>query len=183
MSKDPLGAIARVSAASLLAITPEYWKVRSARDPSVTTLRSEPSDYAMKTEFTTIDGLRIRFARAQAAGRPTILFLSPLPQSIYCYDLSWSALVGEANLIAIDLPGFGGSEGGMDMMRFDAQSSFLQRAIDHFDLSDVHIVAPDVAMPVALHYALHREHRAASLLIGDGPGVLPSCDGSLCGRL
>ena len=25
-------------------------------------------------------------------------------------------------------------------------------------------------MPVALHYALHREHRAASLLIGDGRG-------------
>ena len=51
----------------------------------------------------------------------------------------------------------------MDMMRFDDKSSFLQRAIDHFDLSDVHIVAPDVAMPVALHYALHREHRAAKV--------------------
>lgn len=183
MSKDPLGAIARMSAASLLAITPEYWQVRSARDSSVTTLRSEPADFAMKTEFTTIDGLRIRCARAEAKGRPTLLFLSPLPQSIYCYDRSWSALVGEANLVAIDLPGFGGSEGGMDMMRFDAQSSFLQRAIEHFGLSDVHIVAPDVAMPVALHYALHREHRAASLLIGDGPGVLPSNDGSLVRKI
>ena len=183
MSKDPLGAIARISAASLLAITPEYWQVRSARDSSVTTLRSEPADFAMKTEFTTIDGLRIRCARAEAKGRPTLLFLSPLPQSIYCYDRSWSALVGEANLVAIDLPGFGGSEGGMDMMRFDAQSSFLQRAIEHFGLSDVHIVAPDVAMPVALHYALHREHRAASLLIGDGPGVLPSNDGSLVRKI
>ena len=38
-------------------------------------------------------------------------------------------------------------------------------------------------MPVALHYALHREHRAASLLIGDGPGVLPSNDGSLVRKI
>ena len=71
-----------------------------------------------------------------------MLFLSPLPQSIYCYDACWTALTGDANLWAVDLPGFGGSEGGMDKMSFAAQSA-LEELVAHFDLTDVHIVAPD----------------------------------------
>ena len=47
----------------------------------------------------------------------------------------------------------------------------------------MHLVAPDIAMPVALHYVLHRTHRAASILIGDGPGVVPSADGSLIRKI
>jgi pimeloyl-ACP methyl ester carboxylesterase len=38
-------------------------------------------------------------------------------------------------------------------------------------------------MPVALHYAMHRDHKAASILIGDGPGILPSDDGSLIKKI
>jgi pimeloyl-ACP methyl ester carboxylesterase len=34
-------------------------------------------------------------------------------------------------------------------------------------------------MAAALHYAIHREHEAASLIIGDGPGILPTANGSI----
>ena len=58
-------------------------------------------------------------------------------------------------MLAVDLPGFGGSEGRMDQMNFEAQSA-LEAFIEHLGLEDVHLVAPDIAMPVALHYVLHR---------------------------
>ena len=133
----------------------------------------------MKPETMQLDGLSIRYARAGKSDGPTILFLSPLPQSILCYDSVWATLMGEANLIAVDMPGFGKSEGGMEYMSFAAQSAFLEKLVASLELSDIHIVAPDVAMPVALHYVIHRDHKAKSIAIGDGPGILPSDDGSL----
>lgn len=183
MANDPLGFMARMSAASLLAITPEYWTVRAARSPGAATIRHGHHELAMQTTRTKIDGLEIRFARSPKASAPTVLFLSPLPQSLHCYEASWTSLVGEADLVAVDLPGFGGSEGGMDLMTFAAQSAFLEKIVAHLGLTDFHIVAPDVAMPVALHYVMHREHAAKSILIGDGPGVLPSDDGSLIRKI
>ena len=183
MATDPLGFIARASAASLLMITPEYWKVRGMRAPGAASVRYEPVSYSIAPEMMTVENLNIRFARSHVPDRPTILFLSPLPQSIYCYEQSWKLLSGDFDLVAIDLPGFGGSEGGMSLMNFSAQSLFLEKLINQLGLKDVHIVAPDVAMPVALHYVLYRNHQAKSILVGDGPGILPSEDGSLIRKI
>ena len=183
LAPDPLGPLARLSAASLLAITPEYFKLRGMRAPGAARLRRAPTRLPMDTELATIDGLKIRYARSQRPGAPTLLLLSPLPQSIHCYSRLWTALRDEMDLLAVDLPGFGGSEGGMSLMSFAAQSAFLDKIVRHFGLRDVHILAPDVAMPVALHYVTHGEHAARSLLVGDGPGVLPSDDGSLVRKI
>ena len=68
-------------------------------------------------------------------------------------------------------------------MSFEAQSEFLERFINTQGLKDVHIVAPDIAMPVALHYVIHRDHKVKSLMVGDGPGILPSKDGSLIRKI
>ena len=75
-------------------------------------------------ERMTLDGVDIRFARAGNPNGPTVLFLSPLPQSILCYDKVWGALAADANLVALDLPGFGRSAGDMRFMTFDAQRRF-----------------------------------------------------------
>ena len=117
------------------------------------------------------------------AKAPTLLFLSPLPQSIHCFEQSWELLKGEVDLIAVDLPGFGGSEGGMELMNFPAQSAFLEKIINALGLNHFHIVAPDIAMPVAMHYVMFREHSVKSIIIGDGPGILPSDDGSLIRKI
>lgn len=183
MSQDPIGLLGRMNAASLMLVTPEYFKVRAARTKGASKIRYEPANFKMKPAFMTLDGVKIRTAKGGNPDGPTVLFLSPLPQSILCYDKIWGALSDEANLIALDMPGFGRSEGDMSYMTFAAQSAFLEKFILEKGLRDVHIVAPDVAMPVALHYVMHRDHRAKSLLIGDGPGILPSTDGSLVKKI
>jgi len=183
MPKDPIGVLGRLNAASLMMITPEFYKLRSQRRKGAGKINHDLVNFTMKPEFMQLDGLKVRYATRGNADGPTVLFLSPLPQSILCYDATWSALSATANLVALDLPGFGQSEGDISYMNFAAQSAFLQKFIAELGLTDVHIVAPDVGMPVALHYVLHRDHKAKSILIGAGPSVQPSADGSLVRKM
>ena len=168
-----------MNAASLMLVTPEYFKVLSVRKRGASKINYEPANFVMKPIYMQLDGVKIRYAKAGNPDGPTVLFLGPLPQSILCYDKIWAAMTGDANLVALDMPGFGRSEGDMSYMTFAAQSAFLEKFVSAMGLTGFHIVAPDVAMPVALHYVMHRDHKAKSLLIGDGPGILPSLDGSL----
>lgn len=183
MPKDPIGVFGRLNAASLMMMTPEFYKLRSKRSRGAGKINYDLAPITMKPKFMQLDGLKIRYATGGNATGPTVLFLSPLPQSILCYDATWSALADTANLVALDLPGFGQSEGDISYMTFAAQSAFLQKFITELGLTDLHIVAPDVGMPVALHYVLHRDHKAKSILIGAGPSVQPSADGSLVRKM
>lgn len=183
MSKDPIGVFGRLNAASLLLITPEFYKNFSSRAKGAGKIHHDPANFTMKPAYMHLEGLKVRYATGGRADGPTVLFLSPLPQSILCYDATWSALSDTANLVALDLPGFGKSEGDISYMTFAAQSAFLEKFIEELSLSDIHIVAPDVGMPVALHYVLHRAHKAKSILVGAGPSVQPSADGSLVRKM
>ena len=183
MPKDPIGVLGRLNAASLMMITPEFYGLWSKRGKAAGKINHDLAHFTMKPEFMQLDGLNIRYATGGNADGPTVLFLSPLPQSILCYDATWAALSATANLIALDLPGFGQSEGDISYMTFAAQSAFLQKFIAELGLTDIHIVAPDVGMPVALHYVLHRDSKAKSILLGAGPSVQPSADGSLVRKM
>ncbi len=183
MPKDPIGVLGRLNAAGFMMITPEFYQLWQMRKTGAGKIVYDRTTFAIQPNYMDLDGLRVRYATGGNADGPTVLFLSPLPQSILCYDATWSALADTSNLVALDLPGFGQSEGDISLMTFAAQSAFLQKFIDKLGLSDVHIVAPDVGMPVALHYVLHRDHAAKSILIGAGPSVQPSEDGSLVRKM
>ncbi|SEA95723.1 Sulfatase [Rubrimonas cliftonensis] len=60
---------------------------------------------------------------------------------------------------------------------------YLDAFIREMNLSDVHIIGPDVGMSAALQYAIHHKHRLKSLMIGAGPGVAPSSNGSVIDRM
>jgi len=87
MPKDPIGILGRMNAASLMMITPEFFKVRRLRTKGAAKISETPARFAMKPERMTLDGVDIRFARAGNPNGPTVLFLSPLPQSILCYAM------------------------------------------------------------------------------------------------
>ena len=84
----------------------------------------------MKPDFTYINGLRIRIAKNERKEATTVLFFSPLPQSILFYDNVWSRLSGVANLVAVDLPGFVRSGNGYKHTTFEAPSAFLEQFIN-----------------------------------------------------
>jgi pimeloyl-ACP methyl ester carboxylesterase len=177
--ENPIGLLDSINASVLLAVTPEFSKVKAARSASKDHIGARPGPLAMQVAFTTIEGKRLRFAKGGKDSGPTVLLLSPLPQSILCFDQIWPILAQHFSVVALDLPGFGRSEGGYEVMTFEAQSRILDAFVREMNLHNLHIVGPDVGMPVALHYAIHREHRAESLIIGDGPCVMPTANGSI----
>ena len=91
MQKDPVGLLGRLNAASLMMITPEFYKLWSKRIKGAGRIINTPSNFAMKPKYMKIDGINIRYATSGNVDGPTVLFLSPLPQSILCYDKTWSA--------------------------------------------------------------------------------------------
>ncbi|MEX1317419.1 MAG: alpha/beta fold hydrolase [Synechococcaceae cyanobacterium] len=174
----------RAIASALLLITPEYRSVRQQQRRNgrsgTPTLAAPP---AMPFERITVLGETIRIARQPRPGIPTVLLLCPLPQSILAFAPIWPALAERFNLVAVDLPGFGRSSGGLEWMSFAAQGRFLAACIEQLGLQQPHIVAPDVGMAAAVACVGANPGIAASLVIGDGPAIAPSSNGSLINKM
>jgi len=181
-TSKPIGLFDKINSSVLLAVTPEYGKIKAARREGAGRVDAAFRPPVMQPQYRTIAGVKVRFAEGGKEDGPVVLLLSPLPQSILCYEPIWKIIGKHCRLVALDLPGFGRSEGGMAFMSFDAQSRFLDEFVRTLNLKQVHIVGPDVGMAAALHYVIHREDEAASLVIGDGPAILPTANGSIINK-
>ncbi len=173
----------KFNASVLLAITPEYSVVKRARGKGYGRAATFSRPAPMPLHYRTIAGVKVRYAHAPRKDCPTVLLMNPLPQSIIAFAPLWNGLASHFNLYAYDLPGFGGSEGGPDYMTFEAQGRFLRDFIAEFDIQSPHLVGPDVGMSAALAYVTHFPNEVASLMIGDGPGIAPSNNGSVINKI
>jgi len=88
--------------------------------------------------------VRVRCADGGGTAGPTILLTSPWPESLYAFTPIWETLCAHARPFAVDLPGFGGSEGREDLLAPRAMGGFLARLVDETGLGRPFIVAPDV---------------------------------------
>ncbi len=158
----------KLNAAALLLVSPEWRKVKAARKSAVS---FETPDVTMPTETRMIAGRNIRLAQAGPADAPLLVLLSPFPESILSFTGSWEALTERCRVIAIDLPGFGASEGDRKDMTPTAQGAHLATIFEELDLKNIHLVAPDVGMAAALAYVLNHKHRVTSLAVGHGLGA------------
>ena len=121
----------------------------------------------------TIGSWNVRVAQSRAPGKPTVVLTNALPQSIRCWESHWEDLSTRYDLIAVDLPGFGLSEGSPDVMRPSAQAEFLGALFDAMSISEAFIVGPDVGVPVALWFASENPDRVLGVNVYDGPGTWP----------
>jgi pimeloyl-ACP methyl ester carboxylesterase len=126
----------------------------------------------IRPEFATIDGLSIRFAEGGNAGHDAIL-LSPWPESVFAFEQVWARLAENAHLIAVDPPGFGGSERRDELMNPRAMGDFIVRIVDAFGLDRPHVVAPDIGTSSTLFAASAHPGRFRSLVIGSGGAAVP----------
>lgn len=126
-----------------------------------------------ETKSRTIDGLKIRYTAQQSSGGENVLLLSPWPESIYAFAQIWAGLASQFNSLAIDLPGFGQSDGHADLFAPQAMGEFIVKAIDAFGLSHVHAVGPDIGTP-SLLFAAHVHARLfRSLVVRSGAATYP----------
>ena len=182
VTKSPIGFMAKMNSSVLFVVTPEFGKFKATQTEGAGQCETGEHEFAIKTEYKTVAGTRIRFADNGKQDAPVVLLLCPLPQSIICYDPIWSTLGEKYRVVALDLPGFGRSDGGIEFMNFKAQGEFLEKFVNDMGLTNIHIIGPDVGMPTALYYAIHQKHEIASLMVGDGPGILPSANGSIINK-
>jgi pimeloyl-ACP methyl ester carboxylesterase len=126
----------------------------------------------IQPQVRTIDGLSIRFAESEPRADHALL-LSPWPESLYAFEPNWSRLAASAHLVAIDLPGFGHSEGRESLMSPKAMGKFIIRVADAFGLEHPHVVGPDVGTAAGLFAAASAPGRFRSLAVGTGGASYP----------
>jgi pimeloyl-ACP methyl ester carboxylesterase len=126
-----------------------------------------------QTQTVIIDELRIRYADSGPAGGPVILLTSPWPESLLAFRRVWPALTATGRLVAVDLPGFGHSQGRADVLTPSAMGDFLGRLIAGLGLGTPHLVAPDVGASAALFLAARQPDAVQSLVVGGGGASYP----------
>jgi pimeloyl-ACP methyl ester carboxylesterase len=119
------------------------------------------------------DGLQIRYAATGSHAHPLLLLLNPWPESIYAWETIWPILAEQANLVAIDLPGFGKSERRDDLLSPSGMGDFLLRLIDEWGLDAPHVVGPDIGTGATLSAAANRPDFLTSASVGSGGSSYP----------
>lgn len=132
---------------------------------------SEPGD--MQTRTRLVDSLQIRYADTGARVGPVILLTSPWPESLLAFRRIWPALTATGRLVAIDLPGFGHSQGRTDLFAPDAMAEFLRQVIEEFGLGTPHLVAPDVGTAASLFLAARHPDAVKTIVTGGGAAAYP----------
>jgi pimeloyl-ACP methyl ester carboxylesterase len=119
------------------------------------------------------DGVELRYAEWNVDDEPTLLLLSPWPESIYAWEQLWPRLSSVGHVLAVDLPGFGHSEGRVDLFSPQAMGRFLVGLIDEWELGAPHVFGPDIGGPAALFAAAESPSSLTSAVIGNGATAYP----------
>ena len=127
----------------------------------------------IKPAVRTADGLSIRYAEAGPQHGDTVVLTNPWPESLYAFRLIWDRIAEHFHAVALDLPGFGGSERRLDLLSPRAMGSFLAKLVQQWDLGPVHFVSPDVGTSAALFVASSRPDLVRSLVVGSGGSAYP----------
>ena len=125
------------------------------------------------TYFRVHDGLRIRFADNRTDSDTAVLMLAPWPESVWAFRRIWARVSELGRVVAVDLPGFGHSDGRPDVIAPDACATFLAGLIDEWGLGAPHIVGPDVGTAAALFLAARTPELVSSLTVGGGAVRFP----------
>jgi pimeloyl-ACP methyl ester carboxylesterase len=117
--------------------------------------------------------VRVRYANSGAGRGATILCLAPWPETLWAFRRIWGSVSAAGRVVAIDLPGFGHSDGRPELLAPDAMGDFLARLIDEWGLGAPHVVGPDVGTAAALFLAARAPERLTSLTVGGGAVAYP----------
>src|SRR6476646_3928404 len=102
---------------------------------SVETIGTEGGESQMSAEggsptstyFRVCDGVRVRFADTEADSDVTLLLLAPWPESLWAFRRIWDRVSAVGRVVAIDMPGFGHSDGRPELIAPDTSGAFLAR--------------------------------------------------------
>jgi len=130
-------------------------------------------------QFAQVDGLDIRCLKGpQRRGLP-LLLTSPWPESLFAFHKIWPRLTERLSVIAVDLPGFGLSQGRADVLSPSGMGDFIPRLMGALGLEKVHAVAPDVGQGAFLFAAKSTPVLFESLIVGSGATAVDTAAATL----
>jgi pimeloyl-ACP methyl ester carboxylesterase len=122
----------------------------------------------ISTYFRVCDEVRIRYADSKGDSGTSVLLLAPWPESLWAFRRIWDRVTAVGRVVAVDLPGFGHSDGRPELIAPDTCGAFLARVIDEWGLGAPHVVGPDVGTAAALFLAAQAPELVTSLTLGGG---------------
>ena len=128
---------------------------------------------AMAISYQLVDGVDVRVAKSDGVRDETLILTCPWPESLFAFESAWSVLSRQANLFAVDLPGFGGSARRDDLLTPQAMGAFLVRLMDQWEIESPHLFGPDVGTSAALFAAGRNPGRVRSVIVGSGASSFP----------
>jgi pimeloyl-ACP methyl ester carboxylesterase len=127
----------------------------------------------IRPQYLSLDGLSIRYATSHRMDAPVLLMLSPWPESIFAYLPMWDALAAQFSLVAVDLPGFGQSQGRPELMSPRTMGDFVVRFAAQLELDRPHGLGPDIGTAALLCAAAYHPGTFASVIAGAGAATYP----------
>jgi pimeloyl-ACP methyl ester carboxylesterase len=135
-------------------------------------MNTEPGS-PITTYFRVCDGVRVRYADTKADSDITLLLLAPWPETVWAFRRIWGRVAEAGRVVAIELPGFGHSDGREELIAPDAAGAFLADLIEEWGLGAPHVVGPDVGTAAALFLAARHPEKVTSLTLGGGAVRIP----------
>ncbi len=132
-----------------------------------------------EVSYLEIDGVNVRLATGGRADGIPVMLSSPWPESIYAFRGILSEIGSAAPYVAIDLPGFGMSQGRSDLMSPAGMARFIVRAAWKLGIKRIHGVGPDVGALAMLAAAVDRPDLFESLVVGGGATSVELAAGGL----
>ena len=112
----------------------------------------------------------IRYAELGNKSKPTIILLHGVPENLHAWYAVAPILSSNYHVIALDWPGFGGSEPLGSSEAYNSEN-FADLVIDFMDTLNVKqtiILASDIALLPALLIGLEQPERVSKLIVMDG---------------
>ncbi len=118
---------------------------------------------AIELNTVTIDGLSLTY-RELGYG-PPVLLLHGWPTSSYLWRNVMPAIARDNCVVALDLPGFGGSDKPIERYGFSFFEQILTGFLDKLEMDPVGLVGHDIGGPIAAHWAMRNQDRVSGLAL------------------
>ncbi|WP_411029716.1 alpha/beta fold hydrolase [Spongiimicrobium sp. 3-5] len=115
-------------------------------------------------------GLTIRYAELGSPNNPTILLLHGVPENLQTWYAIAPSLSKNYHVLAIDWPGFGGSEAFTDLKKHNPRT-FAAVGIDFLNtlkIQQAHVMATDIGLSPALIMGVENPTRIGKIIVMDG---------------
>jgi pimeloyl-ACP methyl ester carboxylesterase len=117
--------------------------------------------------YEVVEGLRVRYLRA--GGGPAVVLLHGFASSIYTWKDVLPVLREGHDVVALDLPGFGGSDQPADLS-FESYPRVVRALLDHLGIARADLVGNSMGGALAVVLAATAPSRVGRLVLIDAAG-------------